>query len=79
MKLNLIMPMGGGGTRFGNMGYELPKPLIEIYGKPFFYWATQSIANFVPLESLTFVVLQDHMDRFEIDKKILAYYPNAKI
>lgn len=79
MKLNLIMPMGGGGTRFGNMGYELPKPLIEIYGKPFFYWATQSIANFVPLGSLTFVVLQDHVDRFEIDKKILAYYPNAKI
>lgn len=36
MKLNVIMPMGGGGTRFGNHGFNVPKPLIEIYGKPFF-------------------------------------------
>ena len=79
MKLHLVMPMGGGGTRFGNMGYELPKPLIEIYGKPFFYWATQSIVENIELESLTFVVLQPHIDKFEIDKKILQYYPSAKI
>ena len=38
-KIHLIMPMGGGGTRFGNMGFELPKPLIELQGRPFFYWA----------------------------------------
>ena len=79
MKLHLIMPMGGGGTRFGREGYESPKPLIEIYGKPFFYWATESIRHFVPLASLTFVVLQDHINRFSIDQKILEYYPEAKI
>ncbi|MDO5311298.1 MAG: sugar phosphate nucleotidyltransferase [Clostridia bacterium] len=79
MKLNLIMPMGGGGTRFGNHGFNVPKPLISIYGKPFFYWATQSIAHFIELESLTFVVLQEHIDRFEIDKVIHSYYPEAKI
>ena len=79
MKLNLIMPMGGGGTRFGNQGFSVPKPLIEIYGKPFFYWATQSVAKFVDLQSLTFVVLQEHVMRFSIDKKILECYPNAKI
>ena len=45
MKLNVIMPMGGGGTRFGNHGFNVPKPLIEIYGKPFFYWATQSLVK----------------------------------
>lgn len=30
------MPMGGGGTRFGNKGYELPKPLIRLRERPFF-------------------------------------------
>lgn len=79
MNLHLIMPMGGGGTRFGNVGYESPKPLIEIYGKPFFFWATQSIAKEIELASLTFVVLQNHIDRFKIDKKIKSYYSNAKI
>lgn len=35
-KIHLIMPMGGKGDRFAKRGYDLPKPLISIYGKPFF-------------------------------------------
>ena len=73
------MPMGGGGTRFGNVGYESPKPLIDLFGKPFFYYATKSITDYIDVESVTFVVLQDHVDRFGIDKEILRYFPNAKI
>ena len=30
MKLHLIMPMGGKGSRFSKYGYEFPKPLLEI-------------------------------------------------
>lgn len=78
-KIHLIMPMGGGGTRFGNKGFNLPKPLIELQGKPFFFWAAQSILKYVAVEDVIFVVLQEHIDRFSIDKKILSYYPNAKI
>lgn len=78
-KLNLIMPMGGGGTRFGNRGFRVPKPLIELYGKPFFYWSTRSIEKFVDLESLTFVVLKEHIEKFNIDREILKYYPKADI
>lgn len=79
MKLNVVMPMGGGGTRFGNHGYDVPKPLIEIYEKPFFYWATQSLVKNIEVESLTFVVLQQHIDKFGIDNKIKEFYPKAKI
>jgi NDP-sugar pyrophosphorylase family protein len=79
MKLNLVMPMGGGGTRFGRNGYETPKPLIDLNGKPFFYWATESIAKYVELATLTFAVLQKHVDKFEIDKVIKYYYPKAYI
>lgn len=78
-KIHLIMPMGGGGTRFGNKGFNLPKPLIELQGKPFFYWATQSICKFVDIKDLTFVVLQEHIDKFEINKKIKEFYPDANI
>ncbi len=78
-KIHLIMPMGGGGTRFGNKGFNLPKPLIELQGKPFFYWATQSIMKFMDVKDLTFVVLQDHIDRFDIKNRILQYYPDANI
>lgn len=78
-KMHLVMPMGGGGTRFGNKGFDLPKPLIELQGKPFFYWATQSILKFIDVEDVIFVVLQEHIDKYKIDMRILEYYPNATI
>ncbi len=79
MKTNLIMPMGGAGTRFLNNGFECPKPLIDLQGKPFFKWACDSVYGHVDIGSLTFVVLKEHIERFEIDTKILSYYPEAKI
>lgn len=78
-KCHLIMPMGGTGSRFFKQGFMQPKPLIEIEGKPFFYWSTMSVKKYVDIESLTFVILQKHVDEFEIDKKILKYFPDAKI
>lgn len=78
-KIHLIMPMGGGGTRFGNRGFHVPKPLIELQGKPFFFWAAQSVMKFVDVKDIIFIVLQEHVDQFSIDKKILEYYPEAII
>ncbi len=77
--VNLIMPMGGSGSRFSKNGFSIPKPLIEIEGKPFFYWATQSIRKFVHLNSLVFVVLEEHVINFQIDEKIKCYFPEAII
>lgn len=78
-KIHLVMPMGGAGSRFFKNGFVMPKPLIEINGKPFFYWATKSIANYAETKDITFVVLKEHISKFEIDKKIKEYFPDAKI
>ena len=78
-KLHLIMPMGGRGYRFFKDGYSMPKPLIELNGKPFFYWSAQSVMKFVDVADISFVVLQEHIDHFEIDQKIKEYYPQARI
>ena len=61
-KIHLVMPMGGAGSRFFKNGFIIPKPLIELNGKPFFYWATQSIVKFVDVEDITFVVLKKHIE-----------------
>lgn len=79
MKPHLIMPMGGAGSRFYKNGYRQPKPLIEINGKPFFYWAAMSIKRFVDIKDLTFVILQQHIDKFKLDKVICEYFPDADI
>lgn len=77
--INLVMPMGGSGSRFSEKEFLVPKPIIEINGKPFFYWATQSIRKYVDLQSLTFVILQEHIDKFSIDKIIYSFFPEAKL
>lgn len=78
-KLHLIMPMGGAGSRFFKNGFMIPKPLIEINQKPFFYWATKSIEKFVDLADVTFVVLKEHVIEFHIDEEINKYFPQAHI
>ncbi len=79
MSINLVMPMGGAGTRFANLGYECPKPLIEIGGRHFFEYAADSIAKHCDIAGITFVVLKDHIDRFNIDREIKKYAPGAEI
>lgn len=78
-KLHLVMPMGGKGSRFLQQGYDYPKPLLQIHGKPFFYWAVQSVVRFIDVEDIIFVVLQEHIEQYGIDKVIWNYYPNAII
>ena len=78
-KVHLVMPMAGGGTRFMEHGFDLPKPLIELKGRPFFFWAAESVNHFIDVQDITFVVLEEHVKDFEIDKVIRRYYPQAKI
>lgn len=79
MKVHYVMPMAGRGSRFNKEGFDLPKPLLEIYGMPFFYWATKSVSKFIDLSSINFVVLQEHIEKFSIDKVIKKFFPEAKI
>lgn len=78
-KIHLVMPMGGGGIRFGSAGFEQPKPLIRLQGKPFFYWAVQSVVKFMDVADMIFVVLQEHVEKYAIDREIKAYYPQAVV
>lgn len=76
--MNLVIPMGGAGSRF-TKEFSKPKPLIAIQGKPFLYWATQSVLKFYPVTNLIFVVLQEHIDDFAIDKEIAKYFDDYKL
>lgn len=78
-RVNLVFPMGGAGSRFADVGYDIPKPLIELCGEPFFKRAADSIVQYVKYERIVFVVLKEHVDKYGIDKKIKTYYPDAKI
>ena len=79
MPPNLIMPMAGRGSRFHREGIEEPKPLIDLAGRPFFWWAAESVRRVVPLERMIFVILEEHRDRWSLDRCIRGFYPDAHI
>jgi NDP-sugar pyrophosphorylase family protein len=72
----LILPMAGMGKRFQDEGYENPKPLINLDGKPMIVQAVDSIPK---CNNNVFICLKNHVEKFNIDKVLKKYYPNTKI
>ena len=76
--LHIIMPMAGEGSRFVNEGWSTPKPLIEINDKPMFIRAIESIATDAKIK-YSFIVRKNHIETYEIDKRIKYHLPDANI
>lgn len=83
--LHIIMPMAGEGSRFKEVGYNVPKPLIKFQGKELYRHALESL-NFEQQKKYfnlnikyTFIVRKEFITNYNIDKEIKKYYPNANI
>ena len=77
--LHIIMPMAGEGSRFMKEGWTTPKPLIELKGTPLFQRAISSVRiEGVPMK-YSFIVRQEHIDKYQIDEQIKAILPQANI
>lgn len=75
----MIMPMAGRGSRFARGGESRPKPLIDLRGRPFFWWASESLRRLAEIDEMVFVVLAEHCRDHAIDRRIHDYYPDAKV
>ncbi len=62
-----ILLMSGKGERFSKAGYEIPKPLIPIYGQPMF---VKSLNSF-PIFSKLYLVTTERISSNQIFKKSL--------
>lgn len=77
--LHIIMPMAGEGSRFRDAGWTTPKPLIELKGKPLFVRAIESVkVDGAPLK-YSFIVRQEHIEKYGIDRSIRAILPEAMV
>ncbi|WP_367607300.1 HAD-IA family hydrolase [Legionella sp. W05-934-2] len=74
--LNVLIPMSGAGSRFLNVGYTFPKPLISINDKPMIQLAVENLnvhANFI------FVVRRDHYEQYNLESMLKIITPGCKI
>ena len=69
----LILPMAGAGSRFSKEGYETPKPLLDIEGKPMIVKAVECL----PQTSRKIFICQNEHLKTGIDKVIHAEYPES--
>ena len=67
--MNIVIPMAGGGTRFAKAGYVLPKPLIDVNGKPMIQRVVENL-DFGISAKYTFIVQRDHYDRFDLGRRL---------
>lgn len=58
--INIVVPMAGRGSRFANVGYTTPKPLIEFGGRPMIQWVIDNIRPARP-HRFVFLCLDEHL------------------
>jgi NDP-sugar pyrophosphorylase family protein len=59
--LNIVLPIAGRGSRFANVGFTLPKPLIEIHGIPMIEFVVKNIKPKCD-HKFIFVALEEHLN-----------------
>jgi len=60
-----ILPMAGAGSRFQMVGYQQPKPLLPIHGRPMFIEAVDCLPK---SERIVFVCQKSHLDLYPISQ-----------
>ncbi len=59
-----LIPLAGHGSRFAKQGYQDPKPLLDVSGKPMIIQAN----NYLPASTQSaYVCLNDHVEHYQID------------
>lgn len=67
------MPMAGRGSRFADVGVRLPKPLIDVRGKPMYAWAMDSLPLALA-ERVVFICLAEHLEDRSLADDIRTRY-----
>lgn len=76
--MNIVIPMAGRGSRFADVGYTTPKPLIPVKGVPMIQVVVNNLrprgdAHFV------FLCLQEHLDRYGVDEDLKKLVPGCSV
>jgi dTDP-glucose pyrophosphorylase len=65
--MNIVIPMAGRGSRFQVAGYSLPKPLIDVMGKPMI----EVVVDNIGLKGhYIFLVLAEHEEQYKVTEKL---------
>ena len=64
--MNIIIPIGGIGQRFKDEGYDMPKPLINVLGKPMIYNVISNLEIDYSKDKIH-IVYHNHLKEFNFE------------
>jgi dTDP-glucose pyrophosphorylase len=73
--MKILIPMAGEGSRFQKQGYELPKPLIDVNGKPMIQ---RVVENLMFDGQYIFLVRKEHLKKYPSIETLLNKITNNK-
>lgn len=76
MKLQLVIPMSGLGSRFAKVGYTDPKPLIKVHGRPMIEWV---LRMFPGEETPLFICREEHIEQTPMASVLKELKPKGEI
>ena len=79
MTLNIVVPMAGAGSRFAKAGYDLPKPLIPVLGKPMIKLVIENLTPCNTDVHFIFLVQRAHIEQYSVDEKLKQWAPGADV
>lgn len=76
--LNIVIPMAGRGSRFADAGYELPKPLIDVNGKPMIEVVTNNIRPKCE-HRFIYICQEEHLKKYNLEAELNRMSPGCEI
>lgn len=76
--LNIVIPMAGRGSRFAKAGYDLPKPLIDVNGKPMIERVINNVSPNCE-HRFIFICQEEHLKKYELENFLSKKCPSCKI
>lgn len=76
--LNIVVPMAGRGSRFAKAGYQMPKPLIDIYGHPMIEYVTKNIRPDCE-HRFIYICQQEHLKKYHLAAELERMAPGCAI
>jgi dTDP-glucose pyrophosphorylase len=77
-KLNIVVPMAGRGSRFAKAGYDLPKPLLPVHGRPMIEVVIDNIRPSVP-HRFIFICQREHLLNHALQASLMSAGPDTVI
>ncbi|CAK9073303.1 unnamed protein product [Durusdinium trenchii] len=76
--LSVIIPMGGSGSEFAEAGFRMPKPLVNIVGRPVLLWVLDHL-GITKEDSIFLAVPAPILKQYDVQKMLARMLPQVKV